>query len=197
MQPSAVFGILILLPAVAHRHDFVSVVARLQKIHDIPTLFEEIEREGERALITVAINPAVYVFSAEIESYLEGHKKFALGFGRYAQDAVYLAKLYLSRDELQPDTRNELTADVEEFEKWLASMSQRGIITYEADEEAPIYVGPGVDPSTEDLRKMLRLIHHESTEVPEDPIVGGELRLHMVSFARGLAILGFFPTDPE
>lgn len=99
MMPSTVFVLLVLLPALAHQNEFDSVKARLTKIHDMATLFEEIEKEGERAVVTIGVLPAVK--SAHIERFLEVNTNFALEFGGFARYVVYLAWLYLSEGELK------------------------------------------------------------------------------------------------
>lgn len=104
-----------------------------------------------------------------------------------------------AHDELvdAPDAHDELVDAVEGFEDWLESMREAGLITYDTDDEAPTYVGPGVDPSTEKLRGVLRLLYNESAEVPEDPIVGGELIIHVSLPSRLLAVLGSTPVYAE
>lgn len=99
MTPWNVFGALVLLPALSRANELDAVKARLKKIHDLPTLYEEIGREGERALITIGLLPAVKAFSANIERFLEANKDFALEFGGLSRDALYLAHLYLSEGE--------------------------------------------------------------------------------------------------
>ncbi|KAH7706305.1 hypothetical protein AAVH_26465 [Aphelenchoides avenae] len=53
----------------------------------------------------------------------------------------------------------------------------------------PVYVGPGTDPDTEELRAVLRMLNHQSPAVPEDPKEGGELLTLSLAFARHLQVL--------
>ncbi|KAH7699670.1 hypothetical protein AAVH_33224, partial [Aphelenchoides avenae] len=95
MTPPIVFVILIILPALAHESALDVVTARLKRIHDIPSLYEAIDAEGERAVLSIGIIPAVYMFSANVERFLGEHKDFAMEFGHFARRASYLAKMHL------------------------------------------------------------------------------------------------------
>lgn len=92
----------------------------------------------------------------------------------------------LLSDELEPEAHDLSTEAVAEFGQWIANMRQRGLITFE--EQLPTYVGPGIDPSTEDLRSIVRLYYNESPEVPEDP--SGELYILGAQSSAILWLLG-------
>lgn len=98
MTPSIAFAISVLLPALAHQSGLDLVRARVQQIHDIPSLVEELSREADRAVITVGMLPAVYGYATDIERFLETHKDFAREFGPFAWQAAHLAELYVSRE---------------------------------------------------------------------------------------------------
>lgn len=83
---------------------------------------------------------------------------------------------------------------VAKFEAWLEDMFRRGLINYDPDDKPPVYVGPGDDPSTEDIRAVLRLLLNESADVPEDPVVGFELYVLGFLPARILGMLGVLTT---
>ncbi|KAH7693333.1 hypothetical protein AAVH_39634, partial [Aphelenchoides avenae] len=158
--------ILMILPALAQK-ELDDMVARIRSVHDLDSLYEEIDKEGDGALITLAIVPAVYLNSARVESFLGEHKNFADEFGPFARRASYLAKMYLYKGliegELGPHAYELLAGAVIDFEKWLERLRQRGLITFDPSEE-PRYVRPGVDPSTEELRSIVRLRHNLSAE---------------------------------
>lgn len=97
MTRLTVFEVLVLLPAFIHELD--SLKARLKNIRDLATLFEEIGRGGERAVITIGLLPAVRRFSANIERFLEMNKDFAFEFGGFSRNTLYLAHLYLGGGE--------------------------------------------------------------------------------------------------
>lgn len=95
MVTSAVLLVLVVLPAaLAHPSKLDSIMEQVRKIRDFRDLGEVVERERERAVITTGIIP-VLQHSAEIERFLEANKEFAKEFGTFAQNAVYLAELYL------------------------------------------------------------------------------------------------------
>lgn len=87
--------ILAILPALARQSERDMTVERLKRVHDLDSLYEEISAEGDRALITMAIIPAVYLYSARVERFLGEHKDFAMEFGPFARRASYLARMYL------------------------------------------------------------------------------------------------------
>ncbi|KAH7700454.1 hypothetical protein AAVH_32425 [Aphelenchoides avenae] len=188
--------ILAILPALARQSERDMTVERLKRVHDLDSLYEEISAEGDRALITMAIIPAVYLYSARVERFLGEHKDFAMEFGPFARRASYLARMYLYKGliegELVPPADEELAEAVVYFERWLEQLRQRGLITYDPTEE-PRYVRPGVDPSTEELRSVLRLRHNLSAEVPADPIAGGELSIHVTLPSKILGTLCMAP----
>lgn len=64
-------------------------------------------------------------------------------------------------------------------------------------EETPVYVEPGVDSATEDLRAVMRLLNLRTPEVPEDPLDGGELNVLSQLFARHLHVLSLVASEPR
>lgn len=65
------------------------------------------------------------------------------------------------------------------------------------ENSSPVYVGPGVDPATEDLRAVLHLLNLRTPEVPEDPLEGDELNVLSQLFARHLHVLSLFAGESE
>lgn len=62
-------------------------------------------------------------------------------------------------------------------------------------DEFPIYVGPGDDPDTEELRRVFRMLSDLSPAVPEDPKEGGELLMLSLAFARHLEVISLVATE--
>lgn len=94
--------------------------------------------------------------------------------------------------KIGPFARKLFESAFEEFETCLQSMSLRGLISYDAAEEPPTYVHQGVDPATEDLREVLRLTFHKSSESTSESIAGGELYALVTAPTRLLAVSALF-----
>ncbi|KAH7713696.1 hypothetical protein AAVH_18974 [Aphelenchoides avenae] len=151
---------------------------QVRKIRDFRDLGEVVERERERAVITTGIIP-VLQHSAEIERFLEANKEFAKEFGTFAQNAVYLAELYLGpvysmqlyldEDDLDPEDYEVLVDAVETFKQWLEKR----------------------------LRAFVPLSVNLSLDVPEDPITGGELHLQGTLASGVLWMLSLVAIDPR
>lgn len=71
------------------------VLQGVRNMSDLQERFDEIHREGHRAVITVGILPLL-VRTENIEHFLERHEDFGGGFGGFARMVVYFADLYLS-----------------------------------------------------------------------------------------------------
>lgn len=196
MPSSIVFGILLFLPALAYDDEFRQVMDRLAKMKDIQELFEEIPREGGRAVFTLGILH-VLGHTENVERFLERNEEFASEFGEFGRTVVYLAGFYLSRPEIGPFARKVLDHGFEKFETWLQSISQQGLISYDAAEEPPTYVPLGDDLSTKDLREVLHLSFHKVAESPSGSITGGELHALVTAPTRLLAALCYVPADAE
>ncbi|KAH7712862.1 hypothetical protein AAVH_19811 [Aphelenchoides avenae] len=196
MLSSTVFGALFFLPALAFDNELDPVLERVRKMN-IQEIFEEIDREGGRGVLTLGILPLLQR-TEKVEQLLERKEEVASIFGRFGRTVVYLAAFYLTGpEEIGPYDRKELESAFEEFKMWLQSMSRRGLTFYDAGEEPPTYVDQSIDPSTEDLREVLRLIFHKSSESSNESIAGGELGALVTAPTRLLAVLRFLPADPE
>lgn len=103
MTTPIVLGILLMLPAFALLSKLNTDRERAQKIHDFEAFTNAIDKVRERAVITTGIIPALRA-SAHIERLLEANKELASGFGIFARNVVYLAKLYLAQGECCFDT---------------------------------------------------------------------------------------------
>ncbi|KAH7701421.1 hypothetical protein AAVH_31445 [Aphelenchoides avenae] len=53
------------------------------------------------------------------------------------------------------------------YGQWIIAAKQSGVFSYE--EVPPVFVGPGADPETEDLRAVLGLLEQRGAAIPEDP----------------------------
>ncbi|KAH7711591.1 hypothetical protein AAVH_21109 [Aphelenchoides avenae] len=53
------------------------------------------------------------------------------------------------------------------YGQWIIAAKQNGVFAYE--EVPPVFVGPGVDPETEDLRAVLGLLEQRGATISEDP----------------------------
>lgn len=90
---------LVLVPASSNRQKkHEEVWSQLQQASDPYALAYLLNREGERASITIGIVPALLHWT-QIERFLEANKDFALGFGTTVRNVVYLAHLYLDQGE--------------------------------------------------------------------------------------------------
>lgn len=95
---STVLGLIVILPAFAHQTKLDAVRERVQQIYDFPALDDELKTEQEQAVINAGIIP-VLDRAAEVERVLQDHIDFALGFGTFSQNALYLAELFLGQSE--------------------------------------------------------------------------------------------------
>lgn len=90
-----------------------------------------------------------------------------------------------------------LEDSVARFGNCLVKMSHRGLISYDANEEPPPYVEPGVDSSTENLRQELQLTLNKRAVLPSGALSDGEHYVLVTVFTRLLAVLCFMPTDAQ
>ncbi|KAH7712855.1 hypothetical protein AAVH_19804 [Aphelenchoides avenae] len=202
MPSPVVFAILFFLPAFALNSDddswleLDSTMRRLAKMSGAQDRLREIRREGGRAVITLGIFPALQ-YAENIERFLERNEVFAAGFGATGRAVVYLAELYLNSAELGPRVRKALVKGVVEFRNWLAGMSHRGLISYDANEEPPAYVKPGTDPSTEELRQLVEQTLRQLAEYASGAFSDDEHYALVPAFTRLLALLCIAPADAE
>ncbi|KAH7715897.1 hypothetical protein AAVH_16695 [Aphelenchoides avenae] len=99
MRSSTLFGLLFFLAAVAFDNEldieFDSAMKRVLKMNDLREIFDEIPREGGRAVLTVGTIPLL-MRADRIRHFLEQNEEFALEFGKLGRIVFYLANLYLN-----------------------------------------------------------------------------------------------------
>lgn len=96
MPPSTILVMLLFLPALAldDFYELDSVLRRMQKMNDLLEIFDEITKEGGRAVLTFGIIPLLQR-TDNIERFLERNRDFASEFGAFGRTAFYLAGLYI------------------------------------------------------------------------------------------------------
>lgn len=99
--------------------------------------------------------------------------------------------------ELGRTAREVLEKCVVWLDDWLVRTSQRGLISYDASEVPPTYVEPGVDISTEALRKAVMLTFNKRAELLSGAISGSEHYALVTASTRLLTVLCFMPADAE
>ncbi|KAH7718132.1 hypothetical protein AAVH_14460 [Aphelenchoides avenae] len=202
MSSPIVFVFLFFLPALALVNvddstlELESSLQRLRKMNDQQERLDEIPREGGRAVITLGILPLLLHYE-KIERFLERNATFAADFGSFARTVFYLADLYLNNAELGRTAREVLEKCVVWLDDWLVRTSQRGLISYDASEVPPTYVEPGVDISTEALRKAVMLTFNKRAELLSGAISGSEHYALVTASTRLLTVLCFMPADAE
>lgn len=83
-------------------------------------------------------------------------------------------------DYLSPEFREELQGLVAKFENLSEDMRHKGLINYNGGVQRQVYVGPGHDPSSEELRAIVRIDLNLLPEVPVEPIAGSELYVQAI-----------------
>ncbi|KAH7718104.1 hypothetical protein AAVH_14430 [Aphelenchoides avenae] len=92
---STVFRILAFLTALAFDNELDPVLERVRNMNSLQEIFDEIPKEGGRAVFTLGILP-VLQHTEKIEHLLERNEELASQFGKFGRTVVYLADLYLS-----------------------------------------------------------------------------------------------------